>query len=590
MVFDAADVDFEGCLQNVKDGRFLAAAEIRQFVLAGFVKVRAALSREAVQQAAEEVWHAAEKQEQALGAAADLLQDFAFDRRLPSSWERGDLMMKTQIPSQLLRDCHPLQAALDDLLGQGFWSMEGLGDLGWAPIRFPAGRLSIRKQGRNNSWSVLPGGLEAPKQYHVDGSWYQHHLVCPQQAIIICPILTEILPGGAGTALKLASHFALSALLAAAGEEGRSHAQLCAEAQALDTLRFPEYEICCEAGDILLLHPHLAHSSTTNVRLGAGVRLALTKRAYWVSVPPLSSPVLWPMLWAAAGTGARRPREETELVKLAERAVHAEADARVFVWDELQRDFPSEVTTATSRVLNDRLFRNSTVDGHADFGDLLLTSAEVIRCAIQAVRQRGLVCLGLARCGLGPAGGNHLGRALSECSLQLRCLMLQGNLLADAGLVALLAQAPMLRSLQTLSLACNDLTSVAAEALAEALAGGALSHLKLHDNSLGPSGAIPLAHLASAGQLRMLGLRCCTLEAYALEAVYMPLCQDDGALSLGESLRDSTLQVLDLERNQLTDVSALMFADLLSAGPALALKHLAALSLRSNAISDAQYC
>ena len=31
---------------------------------------------------------------------------------------------------------------------------------------------------------------------------------------------------------KLASHFALSALLAAAGEEGRSHAQLCAEAQA----------------------------------------------------------------------------------------------------------------------------------------------------------------------------------------------------------------------------------------------------------------------------------------------------------------------------------------------------------------------
>ncbi|OLQ06090.1 hypothetical protein AK812_SmicGene10650 [Symbiodinium microadriaticum] len=236
---------------------------------------------------------------------------------------------------------------------------------------------------------------------------------------------------------------------------------------ALDTRCFPEYEICCEAGDILLLHPHVAHSSTTNVRLGAGVRLALTKRAYWVSVPPLSSPVLWPMFWAAAEISARRPKSETELVKLAERAVRAEADAGVFVWDELQRDFKSEVTPATSSDLHDRLCFNSTVDGHADFGDLLLTSAEVIRCAVQAFRQRGLVCLGLARCGLGPAGGNHLGRALSEGSPHLRCLMLQGNLLTDAGLVALLAQAPMLRLLRMLSLACNDLTSVAAEALAE---------------------------------------------------------------------------------------------------------------------------
>ena len=31
----------------------------------------------------------------------------------------------------------------------------------------------------------------------------------------------------------------------------------------------------------MLLHPHLAHSSTTNVRFGRDVRLALTKRAYW---------------------------------------------------------------------------------------------------------------------------------------------------------------------------------------------------------------------------------------------------------------------------------------------------------------------
>lgn len=33
--------------------------------------------------------------------------------------------------------------------------------------------------------------VEAPCQYHLDGSWYQHHLFCPQQAIIVCVVLTD---------------------------------------------------------------------------------------------------------------------------------------------------------------------------------------------------------------------------------------------------------------------------------------------------------------------------------------------------------------------------------------------------------------
>ena len=32
---------------------------------------------------------------------------------------------------------------------------------------------------------------QVPRSYHLDGSWYQHHLFCPQQAIIVCPVLTE---------------------------------------------------------------------------------------------------------------------------------------------------------------------------------------------------------------------------------------------------------------------------------------------------------------------------------------------------------------------------------------------------------------
>lgn len=137
--------------------------------------------------------------------------------------------------------------------------------------------------------------------------------------------------GGAGTAVKLASHFHMARHLVEAWEDGLDHASLCKEAQALGTRKqlqpgflfhpgrqwmlrgtlsmrytvawlkaLDEYQraslrkICdskqkCataiqgNAGDVLLLHPHLAHSSTTNVRFGRDVRAALTKRAYWIT-------------------------------------------------------------------------------------------------------------------------------------------------------------------------------------------------------------------------------------------------------------------------------------------------------------------
>ena len=68
--------------------------------------------------------------------------------------------------------------------------------------------------------------------------------------------------GGAGTAVKLASHFHMAQHLVEAGEDGLDHASLCKEAQALgnfvasasvsvlprkavDVERHPEYEIYC---------------------------------------------------------------------------------------------------------------------------------------------------------------------------------------------------------------------------------------------------------------------------------------------------------------------------------------------------------
>eukprot|EP00913_Durusdinium_trenchii_P030679 g28733.t1 len=338
--------DLNAAISGFQDGSVLSAQEKAQFVLAGFVKVRRALSAAAVSAAGRAVWAAAERQEEGTAAEGD---DVGWSGR-PSAWERGDVMMKQQIPSDLLQNASSLHGALDDLLGRR-WSMEGLEDLGWAPMRFPAARLRCQRPSANGAsgsgWGAVEATrVEAPCQYHLDGSWYQHHLFCPQQAII---------------------------LLASAGAAGMDHASLCSEAQAIDVQQHPEYEIYCNAGDVLLLHPHLAHSSTTNVRFGSDVRLALTKRAYWVTGPSSSlggfsgvAPVELPLSWAVASTRTELPC----LVRRAQELLAERADASVLPWLELQ-ELTFEARVATAQEVDARL-EVSISESDLDLGGLLL--------------------------------------------------------------------------------------------------------------------------------------------------------------------------------------------------------------------------
>ena len=155
-------------------------------------------------------------------------------------------------------------------------------------------------------------------------------LSCPLQAIITCPILTDIAPGGAGTVVKIGSHLLLAHAAARAGEDGPDHATLCKMAQEADPVRFPESEICSAAGDVLLLHPYLAHSSTSNVHSGseARVSLALTKRAYWITDASWNAglpiaPVELPLAWALTNRKCHAGDERLvmELQKLTKSAV-----------------------------------------------------------------------------------------------------------------------------------------------------------------------------------------------------------------------------------------------------------------------------
>ncbi|CAJ1445636.1 unnamed protein product [Effrenium voratum] len=472
------------------------------------------------------------------------------------------MMMKQQIPSDLLSNCAPLRGALDDLLGEGRWSMGE--DLGWAPLRFPAAP-KIRREG------VEPARVEVPRSYHLDGSWYQHHLFCPQQAIIVCPVLTGTALGAGGTALKLGSHFAMAEDLAQAeAEGGMDHASLCRRAQALDVERYPELEIYCEAGDVLLLHPHVAHSSTTNVRCGAPVRLALTKRAYWVAGPAPSvetlAPVELAMSWAALSP--ERP-PLGRLLSLAEAALAEAADGRVLRWRAL-RAMDFEVPFATKEDV-DALLQ----DDECDLGGRLLSPQLLASTLTRLARPGRLQRLGLARCGLGPAGACALGKALRDAVPAPRELLLQGNCLGDGGVVGLLAAAGRsLGAVEVLSLSGNGLSAVAAEALAAAAAPGLGAHLKLSENRIGPEGAHALAALAH---------RCGRLELRGC-----PL-QDSFCAALKEQ-QNCSLEALDLEATGATDASCGLIAELFAAqgasapGPRLKLVRL---SLRGCRVTDA---
>eukprot|EP00435_Cladocopium_sp_Y103_P026456 s1982_g6.t1 len=553
----------DAVVADLQDGDVLSAEEKAQFVLAGFVKVCSAVSRSAADAAAEAVWAAAELQEQS-------------ERHWPSSWERGDVMMKQQIPSDLLNS-KKLHAALDDLLGSGRWSTEGLEDLGWAPMRFPASKLRCRTA--KATWDVENTRVEAPCQYHLDGSWYQHRLFCPQQAVIICVILTDTAMGGAGTAVKLASHFHMAQHLVEAGEDGLDHASLCREAQALDVEQHPEYEIYCNAGDVLLLHPHLAHSSTTNVRFGRDVRLALTKRAYWTTGPATRAgslmPVEFPLSWAAT----KRTRQELDtIVENARRAVMHIGDSSVIPWQTLKEELILEAPVATIQDVDARLAECAALSSgsesgcNIDVGCLLLTT-ETLQHIVKVVAKTDDMskecCLGLARCGLGPAGSSALGRLL-QAPLTLKRLLLQGNAMGDGGVVALLAlAAETLRAVETLSLSSNELTEISLEALVDALGHSNLQCLKLNDNSIGAEGADALARLVSMPSLRHLELRNCPIK-------------DEGILTVKENLESSHLEVLDLERTRLSDPAAVMLSEMLIE----AFPFLRCLSLRACRITD----
>jgi ectoine hydroxylase-related dioxygenase (phytanoyl-CoA dioxygenase family) len=102
---------------------------------------------------------------------------------------------------------------------------------------------------------------------------FQHHLTSPAQGLVGIEMLTDILPGGAGTAVRVGSHAVIARRIQSAEPEGLSYTQLRVISEEM--LDLPAVEITGAAGDVLWMHPYLVHARSRNV--GDCVRIAANR-------------------------------------------------------------------------------------------------------------------------------------------------------------------------------------------------------------------------------------------------------------------------------------------------------------------------
>jgi len=156
--------------------------------------------------------------------------------------------------------------------------------------------------------------------WHVDGRGWRHHLHSAGQALVVLPVFASggNVPGCGSTAVVSGSHIAVAQMLVGAAPFGLHYYMLFFVAHALAGLgRLPrctrlvlgwfcscswlselhtEEVGACEAGDVLLLHPFLAHASSENEQ-GSELRIAQNVCIRWSSDLDLSH------FRALAGTG-----------------------------------------------------------------------------------------------------------------------------------------------------------------------------------------------------------------------------------------------------------------------------------------------
>ena len=144
-------------------------------------------------------------------------------------------------------DSPQLLAALDQIHGRSKkwnWLYGAEIGLGWIHLRFP--------NSESKEWIPPNSG------WHLDGS--DGNKVDPKQSVILLPLITSITHGGGGTAILKGSHKLINDWLHKSKNK-RQHLDSFLSQQIKKN--GPNIiEATGQAGDILIMHPHLIHSSS----------------------------------------------------------------------------------------------------------------------------------------------------------------------------------------------------------------------------------------------------------------------------------------------------------------------------------------
>ncbi|HEY8669077.1 MAG TPA: phytanoyl-CoA dioxygenase family protein [Tepidisphaeraceae bacterium] len=213
----------------------LSKAEVEQFVEEGYVVVRGATPRPVAQIIQERV----------------LKMMPGIDPNDPATWKQPVIGLKESIDdAQSAAAFTPrLVGAMEDLMGKGRWDLATR--LGWFPTSFPG---------------HVAGPWKAPVDgWHVDGGWFHHHVNSKEQGLLPIHLLTDIDPGGGGTAILPGSHMFVARLLAQSEPEGLSPAQLVPpiEPYVIENLD-RVIEMTGQMGDVVLTHPFMVHAQSPN--------------------------------------------------------------------------------------------------------------------------------------------------------------------------------------------------------------------------------------------------------------------------------------------------------------------------------------
>lgn len=219
----------------------LTPRQIDTFVNDGIVVLRDTIPRELAEPIIARVW-------QMLGMRAD-------DR---STWTKPYVHLQDVMksPDVDLVYTPELIGAFDDLMGAGRYALNR--HLGWWPVTFPGHHPP--------PWRPPTGG------WHVDGSWFHHHVYSREQGLLTIHLYSDIAPGGGGTAIIPGSHRFVARCLAKLEPQGTKHPGADPEFQQYiaDNLR-RAVEVTGRVGDVALMHPFIMHAQSPNT--GNAVRM-----------------------------------------------------------------------------------------------------------------------------------------------------------------------------------------------------------------------------------------------------------------------------------------------------------------------------